>query len=72
MGNNPISRTDPDGGEDDWYRTLDENGNPTNEYVWFAGSAEIEVYIHKGASFYDAVTVAFAFSDATFKTYRIG
>jgi RHS repeat-associated protein len=73
MGNNWISFTDSDGGKaDDWYRKLDKNGNPTEEYVWFDGSDQIEGYEHKGLSFYDADTGAFGFSDGSFKNFRTG
>lgn len=40
LGNNPVSKIDSDGGKaDDWYRKLDKDGNPTDEYVWFDGIA---------------------------------
>jgi hypothetical protein len=45
MGNSPINRIDPDGGED-WYLNKE-----TGEVDWRAGSEEIEGYKNLGASY---------------------
>lgn len=58
MGNNPISRIDPDGGSDDFYKQLDSNGNGTGVYEWFEGSGQIEGYQHLGVAFTDSTTGA--------------
>ncbi|MEN2401787.1 RHS repeat-associated core domain-containing protein [Flavobacterium sp. MC2016-06] len=57
MGNNPISRIDPDGGED-FYEKLDANGKGTGQYEWFDGSDDIEGYEHLGVAFNNSDTGA--------------
>ncbi len=47
MGNNPVSGSDPTGGEYDWY-----TNNATGELTWFDGNGPIDRWKHLGGDDY--------------------